>query len=51
MVGRRQHAGKPGSSLVRAGCALHLHRPADLPAARREGPGTRGSMSPIVGWP
>lgn len=37
MVGRRQHAGKPGSSLVRAGCALHLHRPADLPAARREG--------------
>ena len=37
MAGRREHVGQPGSSLVRAGCALHLHRPADLPAARREG--------------
>jgi len=27
---RRRHAVKPGLSLVRAGCALHLHRPADL---------------------
>jgi len=39
------------ASLVRAGCALHLHRPADLPATRREGPGARSGMPPIVGWP